>query len=201
MKKILGNSLAVAIGIISAFLLLGAIEQDGFSRYKKLSQLSTIGSSGLTTTVAGNLAVSGVLDLASGVELDHVVITDAASYSVLAANSGRTHMVPNMTNACSITLPTERAGLYYHFAYAGGAADAEDDTLFTTGNTNYFVGGVGFHDSGNAISSIYSNGSSNSEFTIVNKAGGTSFEVWCDGTNWYITGNIVSDTTPTFQDQ
>ncbi len=42
-----------------------------------------------------------------------VTITDAATYAVLAADSGKVHIFPNLTASCTATLPTAAAGLEY----------------------------------------------------------------------------------------
>ena len=61
------------------------------------------------TTSEVNAAVSGSRGI--------VKITDAASYAVLAANSGKTHIFPNLTSSCTATLPTAAAGLEFTFQY------------------------------------------------------------------------------------
>ena len=40
-----------------------------------------------------------------------VNVPDAATYTVLAADSGKVHIMPDLTASCTITLPTEKAGL------------------------------------------------------------------------------------------
>ena len=51
----------------------------------------------------------------------------------------------------------------FRFVYALRATDATDAIIITPGNTNFYIGGITFLDTdGNAISSVFSNGSSNS---------------------------------------
>src|SRR6188474_3071194 len=75
-----------------------------------------------------------------------VVVTDAATYAVLAANTGKLHVCPNFTASCTITLPAAAAGLRYEFWYGGAAADAADWIIVPT--AGFFIGGVVFEDSG-----------------------------------------------------
>ncbi len=73
-----------------------------------------------------------------------VSVPDAATYTVLAANSGLVHYMPNLTASCTITLPTPKAGLWFDFAYYGVAADAQNWVITTGSDTNYFDGGLTF---------------------------------------------------------
>jgi len=134
---------------------------------------------------------------------DVVVVTDAATYTVLAANSGKVHVVPNLTADCTISLPAEAAGLYYEFIYGGAAADAQDWLFDTGSNTNYFVGGVVNLDVGGTpeIVVAYSDGNSNSKLDVDTPAAGTSIRFYCDGTLWYVNGTVVSAANPAFADQ
>jgi hypothetical protein len=70
-----------------------------------------------------------------------VVTTDAATYSVLSANTGKLHVIPDLTADCTFSMPAEAAGLHYKFIYGGAAADAQDWLFDTGSNTNYYVGG------------------------------------------------------------
>lgn len=173
---------------------IGIIQVDGNKTANNLAEFindddGAVGDSSFVITKYGGQQYSGV------------VVTDAASYSILAANSGKIHLIGNNGQATSLILPAEAIGLNYEFWYVGGAAEADDDTLNSENDTNYFIGGVSFLDAGDAIASVYSDGDSHSKLILVNMAGGTKFNVVCDGVNWYLTGAIVSDTTPAFADQ
>lgn len=136
-----------------------------------------------------------------------VRIPDASTYTVLADNSGCTHWLPDLTSTCTITPPAPKAGLWFEFAYAGAAADAQNWVINTGSDTNYFKGGVVFldvdaADTGDEVSVVYSDGNSNSKFTVVTPAAGTRVRMECyDGTTWYINGTVVSATVPTMADQ
>lgn len=135
-----------------------------------------------------------------------VTITDAATYTLLAKNSGKLHVIPDMAQNCTISLPAEKNGLTYEFIYGGAAAEAHDHTLDSGSDTYFFKGGVVHLDSdagsgGDEVVPVYSDGDSNSKLTLSNLDGGTYVKIWCDGTNWHVTGTVVSDTAPAFADQ
>ena len=118
-----------------------------------------------------------------------------------ATHSGRILLVPDGSQDNTYTLPDPIAGSMFRFVYAGGAADGTDAIILTPGNTNFFIGGVTLLDTDNAISNVFSNGSSNSSFQI-NVPGG--FDVTIMGlntTNYQIFGSVTSATAPAFADQ
>lgn len=134
-----------------------------------------------------------------------VTVTDAATYAVLAANSGKTHIVPNLTADCTITMPTAAAGLEYTFISKAVAADAQN-WIFSTGGANFWLGGLAFADTDAGAGAdeihagLFPNGSSNDFVTIVTPSAGTRIHVVCDGTNWIINGQVFSATVPTASD-
>jgi len=138
---------------------------------------------------------------------DVVTVTDAASYTVLKANSGKIHVIADLSQNTTIVLPAEVAGLYYKFIYVGAAAEAHDHNIDSESDDHHFIGGVAFLDSDAAAggdevgAGVYSDGNSNSVLTINNMEAGTVIEVYSDGTDWYLSGVVVSDTTPSIADQ
>ena len=132
-----------------------------------------------------------------------VAIPDATTYTVLAANTGLLHVLPNLTADIVITLPAVAAGLAYEFMYDGAAADAQDWLLDTGSNTNYYKGGLLVFDvtAGDEVGLFRSNGSSNSKIGVLTPDVGTLVRLVCDGTIWYVTGHINSATDATFGDQ
>ncbi len=131
-----------------------------------------------------------------------VVITDAATYTLLAANSGKLHLLPDMTQNSAISLPAVAAGLDYEIMYSGVAADAHDHTFDSGSDTNFYFGSVQFHDTDDdSTVDVPSDNDSNSILTINNAYAGTVIKITCDGVNWYIRGIVLSDTTPAFTDQ
>jgi len=119
-----------------------------------------------------------------------------------ATHSGRVLLVPDGTQDNTYTLPAPIAGSVFKFVYAGGAADATDAIIITPGNTNFFIGGVTFLDTdGNEVSSVFSDGNSNSKIQMNVPAGFEVTIVGKDTTNYQIFGNVTSTTAPAFADQ
>ena len=156
------------------------------STIKTISKNATTGAITEVTTLGG-----------APVSLD-----DADQTLTNATHSGRTLLVPDGTQDNTYTLPAPIAGSVFKFVYAGGAADATDAIIITPGNTNFFIGGVTFLDTdGNAISSVFSDGNSNSKIQMNVPAGFEVTIVGKDTTNYQIFGNVTSTTAPTFADQ
>lgn len=135
-----------------------------------------------------------------------VSVTDATTYTVLAANTGKTHVIPDLTADITISLPAVAAGLEYEFVYAGVAADAQDWALDTGSNTNYYLGGVAHLDTdansaADEVVPVAGDGNSNSILNVLVPDVGTRVKMVCDGTNWILSGAVVGATAPTFADQ
>ncbi len=132
-----------------------------------------------------------------------ITLANASTYTVLANNSGVMHYVPDLSQACTITLPTPRAGLWFEFAYAGVAADASNWMITTGSDTNYFIGGLQHIDNdGDTVAPIAPDGNSNSKLTVVTPDVGTRFRVEsANGTTWNLCGFVGSATVPSFADQ
>lgn len=185
--------------------------------FKKFSELeagataAAVGDKVIISDVSdGNKVVTRTIQdivnlaLTSGAVLAAVKVTDAATYTVLAANSGKLHIIPDLTADCVISLPTAAAGLYYKFIYGGVAEDAQDVTFDTGSDTNFYLGGVtGLDDDDGDVLVIYPDGDSNSIMKIDTLNAGSTIELYCDGTNWFVNAVVVSgtDTHTAFSDQ
>ncbi len=151
---------------------------------------------GVTATAA---QINAATVPASGV----VIITDATPYAVLAADSGKTHIVSEQTSSITINLPAAAAlGLDYEFVMGGVAVEAQNWVFVAT--TPAFVnGGVAFADTDAGAGAdeihlgVYGNGSSHLTFTVVTPAAGTYVRFVGNGTEWVLTGQIFSATVPT----
>ena len=130
-----------------------------------------------------------------------VSLADADVTLTNATHSGRILLVPDGGQDNTYTLPSPIAGSVFRFVYAGGAADATDAIIVTPGNSNFFVGGVSFLDSDDEVSSVFSDGNSNSKIQINVPAGFDVTIVGKDTTNYQIFGNVTSTTAPAFADQ
>jgi len=161
----------------------GAVRSE--STFKAISKNATTGTITEVTTYGG-----APVSLSDG----NVTLTNAD-------HSGRVLLVPDGGQDNTYTLPAPVAGSVFKFVYAGGAADATDAIIVTPGNTNFFIGGVTFLDTDNEISSVFSNGSSNSSIQLNVPAGFEVTIVGKDTTNYQIFGNVTSATAPAFADQ
>jgi len=160
---------------------------------------SDVTGADLTLTDVTELTTSGTLTANGAVHLGVVAFPDATAYTNFAANSGKVHIMPNLTGDCTILVTNAVAGMSYEFVYAGGAADAQDWIITTGADANYFVGGVTQIDvegvGTNKVTQYYSDGDSNSQLTIYTPEAGTVVRIWCqNGTNWYVSGTVYSDT-------
>ena len=154
----------------------------------------------------GVTATAAEINAAADAGSRFVNVTDAATYAVLAADSGKIHIMPNFTADCTLTLPTAAAGLEYIFISKAVAADAQNWIIKSPSATNYFIGGVSFADTDAGAGAdeihagVWSNGSSNDFLTVNVPGAGTRIHVICDGTNWIVNGQVFSATAPAFSD-
>ncbi len=150
-------------------------------------------------------ATAAEINAAADVSGRIVTVTDAAT-ALSAANSGKPHLVANVSADRIFTLPAAAAGLDFEFIATVIAADGHDWIISTGSNTNYFLGSVVHLDTdadaaGDEIVVVSGNGSSNSKLQINLPQGGTVIRAICDGTLWYLSGTAVSATAPAFADQ
>lgn len=136
-----------------------------------------------------------------GLNMRPVAVPNAATYKVLVKDSGKLHLMPNLTNDCTITLPTVENGLKYEFMYAGAADDAEDWIIVTASTSEFFKGGITQLDpaesAGSEVTPVYSTISTDDTLTIVKPNAGTIITLVSDGTFWLLNGFAVSDEIPT----
>ena len=154
----------------------------------------------LITGTSGAVTIAGVASMV-GVTRAPVVIPDATPYTVLAANSGKVHIIAEQTSNITINLPVVAAGLHYKFIMGGVATEAQN-WIFVATTPSFWNGGVVWLDlnagaASDEIGVVYGNGSSHLTFTAVTPAAGTVIEAYTDGTEWYLFGTVVSDSTPT----
>ena len=156
------------------------------------STLKTISKNATTGTITEVVTLGdGPVSLSDG----NVTLTNAT-------HSGRILLIPDGGQDNTYTLPAPIAGSIFKFVYAGGAADATDALIVTPGNTNFYIGGVTFLDTdGNEVSSVFSNGSSNSSIQMNVPAGFEITIVCLNTTNYQIFGNVPSTTAPAIADQ
>jgi hypothetical protein len=158
-----------------------------------------------TTKFKNDMIITGNLTVQGGTAGRVIAVADANT-SIAAANSGKPHLVANVSADRTFTLPTAAAGLDFEFIATVGAADGHDWIISTGSDTNYFVGAIVHLDTdanaaGDEIVVVSPDGNSNSKLQINLPEGGTLVRVVCDGTLWCVTGRAVSTTAPTFADQ
>lgn len=151
--------------------------------------------------LAGITATAAEINARAAAASRRVAVTDAATYIVLAANSGKTHVFPDLTQNCTLALPAAAEGLEYTFISKAIAADASNWIFQVAESGISFLGGLGFCDvDTDVIGTVFPNGSSNDFMNIVTPSAGTVIYLICDGTNWIVSGRVFSNTTPTFSD-
>lgn len=161
------------------------------------ASLGAVGDTDLTATAS---EISNICDGSNS----YVALTTGSS-TISSSNTGKKHLVAAISSNIDIILPAEAAGLNYKVIYISGADETENITIGTEAAANYFIGNVKWHDIGAsaaavATDAVYSDGNSNSLFTMTNPCGGSYVELLCDGTHWYIWGDVVADTAPAFAD-
>jgi hypothetical protein len=152
----------------------------------------------MITGASGALTIAGLASI-QGINQAPVVIADATPYTVLAANSGKVHIISEQTASITINLPVIAAGMYYKFIMGGVATEAQN-WIFVATTPSFVNGGVAWTDLNDAESNValvYGNGSSHLTFTVVTPGAGTEIEFFSNGTEWHLHGAVVSDSTPT----
>lgn len=168
----------------------------------------------LNIETGGALKIGGTAVAATAAELNAaadvsgrlVSVPDAATYTFLAANSGKPHVIPDLTADCTFTFDSFASGVEYELIYGGIAADAQDWIIDAEANVNFYLGGVVHLDTnagsaGDEVVPIAGDGNSNSIFTVLTPEPGTRFKLLCDGTNVILSGFVASATVPIFADQ
>lgn len=152
-----------------------------------------------TQTINGAKTLGGTLT-AAGIVQAPVFVPDATPYTVLAADSGKMHIILEQTSNITLNLPVIAAGLSYKFIMGGVATEAQNWVIVAT-TPSFWNGGIAWTDLNDAESNlavVYGDGSSNLTLTVVTPAAGTCIEVYSNGTEWFVHGTVISDTTPAF---
>ena len=129
------------------------------------------------------------------------VVVGNADQTILAADSGKIHLVANVSADRTFTLPTAAAGLYYEFWSTVVAADDFDWLIVTGSDTNFYLGGLIHHDVGQAdgIPILAApNGTDDATLQVILPTAGCLIKMYCDGTNWFLNGVVFSVTIPSY---
>ena len=152
---------------------------------------------------AGQTYESGsTLNIGGAVVQAPVFVADATPYTVLAANSGKLHIILEQTSSITLNLPTIAAGLSYKFVMGGVDTEAQNWIIVAT-TPSFYNGGIlwGDLDGGFAadeLGVVYANGTSHLTLTVTTPAAGTEIEIYSNGTEWFVHATVISDSTPVF---
>jgi hypothetical protein len=162
---------------------------------------------GRTLGSTSEAALVGGMGLGSvGVVVPLASTALGTGYTLESSNSGKIHLIAATTAAnCALVLPDEADGLNYKIVYVGAAAEGQNYTIGTEAAANYFIGGLThLYDGSSAtsitIGAVFSDGNSNSLITLITPSAGTEINLHCNGTAWYVWGQVVSATIPTIAD-
>lgn len=138
-----------------------------------------------------------------GLAMRPVVVSDVTTYTFLKKNSGKIHLIPDLTSTCTFTLPAVSSGLMYELWYTGTAADAVNWVINTAATTSLFYGGVVHLDTnadaaGDEVVVVDGDKVDDGTMTIITPEAGTRVALVSDGTRWFVTGYVASATVPTF---
>lgn len=145
------------------------------------------------TTITGTATLSGIVQAP-------VFVPDATPYTVLAADSGKMHIILEQTSNITLNLPVIAAGLSYKFIMGGVATEAQNWIIVAT-TPSFYNGGIAWTDLDDAESNlavVYGNGTSHLTLTVTTPAAGTGIEIYSNGTEWFVHGTVISDSTPAF---
>lgn len=139
----------------------------------------------------------------SGLKVAPKLVADSATITISEHDSGRIHIMPDLTADATITLPAAFAGATYEFLYSGTAADAHDWTINAAATTELFKGGVVHLDTdagsaGDEVVPVDADAVDDDTLTVNVPFVGTHVKLVSDGSYWYVTGQVVSATAPAF---
>ncbi|MBO6901378.1 MAG: hypothetical protein JJ864_08530 [Rhizobiaceae bacterium] len=145
-------------------------------------------------------ATAAEINAAADVSGRYVTIADA-DYTVLAANSGKTHVIANVSADRTFTLPAPSAGLEFLFMASVGAADGHDWIFAADDTADLFYGGVLMVDTDAApatVAAVVADQSDDDQLQVNLPQGGTWIRMISDGTYWYVSGTVMSTAAAVF---
>jgi len=134
-----------------------------------------------------------------------VVLTNANQALTEASHAHRLLTFADISSADkTYSLPTPKAGLTFNFVFQHTEADGHDIIIDTveSDNSEFFKGGLTFLTTGAAtVSTVRSNGSSNSSMGIRVPGHFVITIVGINATQYHVTGFVAGATIPDFGDQ
>ena len=99
------------------------------------------------------------------------VACGTTTYTVLSSNSGKAHIMPGNAQGLYVTMPTVSSGLHYKFFVKAVSGS----------------NGLGFLCGDPGVLQVHSASGSEARLaSVADGVGGTMFEFFSDGTNWYM---------------
>jgi hypothetical protein len=132
---------------------------------------------------------------------DSIIVLTDANATIKASDSGKTHIVPNVSADRTFTLPPAELGLYYRFVAMVGAADGHDWIFATDATDELFYGGVLMIDtdaSPATAAAVVADQSNDDAFQVNLPQGGTVVEMYSNGAGWIVSGTVLSVTAAAF---
>ncbi len=165
------------------------------------STLAVTGATTHTGAVTNSDAVTTVgATVHTGGDRTLMITTADAAVSISAANSGKVHLVPDLTADRIYTLPPNAAGLYYEFWSTRVDADGHDLQIVADNAADFYKGTLVWYDT-NASPTVFAllspDGTSDHTLNLILPIA-FKIKMYCDGTNWFITGDVFADATPTW---
>ena len=155
-----------------------------------------------TNAVADKAAIigtGGALTL-GGIVQAPVFVADATLYTVLAANSGKPHIILEQARSITLNLPVIAAGLSYKFIRGGVATEANNWAIVAPAPSfsNVRVAWTDLTPPQSQPAPPYATATSHLTLTVTTPAAGTAIEIYSNGTEWFVYANVISDSTPAF---
>jgi hypothetical protein len=129
------------------------------------------------------------------------VMLGDADATIKAEDSGKPHVIANVSADRTFTLPPAAAGLHYRFIASVGSADGHDWIFATAATASLFYGGVLMvdTDAGPAtVAAVVGDQSNDDAFQVNLPQGGTWVDMVSDGTHWYVSGVVLSTAAAAF---
>lgn len=137
-----------------------------------------------------------------GIRMDSGIVSlGDANATILAANSGKVHLIANVSADRTFTLPAVASGLRYKFVAEVGAEDGHDWIFVAAATADLFKGGVLMvdTDAGPAtVAAVVADQSDDDQLQVNLPQGGTAIEMYCDGTYWIVSGVVLSTAAAAF---
>jgi hypothetical protein len=146
------------------------------------------------------LDVSGaILTAASGISTSVKNFSDNADGDLEVVDSNKVIIVTNsMAGGKTITLPAVAGATGVHYLIKIAINLTGTLTIQSDADTELLVGGVLWHDTNNGSHiSLVNVGADHEKLTLdATTKNGTWIDITCNGTSWYVTGNVFADESP-----